>query len=264
MFISTFHFPLFTFHFSPMPSRHDLYERCVQCPDALVPFLISLHAHSPRLLAEDFCGSAALSREWLRAIPNASAHACDIDPDMLAAARERCPSASLHLSHANALDATHPPADILFVGNYSIGYFHDRATLLRYLTHARVRLASSGIFVCDTYGGESAFRPGAIQRLIPLDEHTRVRYTWEHRDANAFTAMVTNAIHFRIERDGQVIHELTDAFIYHWRLWSVPELTDALSDAGFARVEVRETLAPASADAPSSDSFAVTLTARIS
>lgn len=247
-----------------LPSRHDLYERCVQRPAALVPLLAALHGQSPRILAEDFCGTAALSREWLRAIPSSTAFATDHDREMIAAARERCESSHLHLIHANVLEAAHERADIIFVGNYSIGELHDRTTLLRYLSDTRSRLRSNAIFVCDTYGGEAAFRVGAIQRLIPHDDNSRIRYTWEHRQANAFTGMVTNAIHFRIERDANIIYELTDAFTYHWRLWSVPELTDALLEAGFARVEVREDLDPTHTSHVPSENFAVTLCARLS
>ncbi len=45
--------------------------------------------------------------------------------------------------------------------------------------------------------------------------------------------MVTNALHFEIDRAGMIQAEFPDAFIYHWRLWSVPELLDALHEAGF-------------------------------
>lgn len=243
-------------------SRHDLYERCVQRPGELVPFLRALHGRFPLALAEDFCGSAALSREWLRIDSRARAHACDIDAEMIAAARERCPSPALSLAHADALDAPMSCSDVIFVGNFSIGFLHQRALLLRYLAHARARLAKGGIFVCDTYGGESAFRVGAIQRLIQLDAQSRVRYTWEHREANALTSMVTNAIHFRIERDGEVVEELTDAFVYRWRLWSVRELIDALHESGFAGMEIRDTLDATSTCAHVGENFAVTITAR--
>ncbi len=253
-----------------LPSRHDLYERCVQDPAALVPFLLALHGDQPRALAEDFCGSAALSREWLRQVPNAVAHATDIDPEMIAVARRHCSSSNLRLTCASVLDATPTPAEVIFVGNFSIGELHARSDLLRYLARARQRLNPRSIFVCDTYGGESAFRLGAVQRIIPLETHnldlgpapSRIRYTWEHRAANPLSAMVTNAIHFRIERDGEIVHELTDAFVYHWRLWSVPELIDAMHEVGFSRVEVRDKLDHSSICVSPSENFVVTLCAR--
>ena len=66
----------------------------------------------------------------------------------------------------------------------------------------------------------------------------RVRSTWEQRVADAVTARVVNAIHFRVDRDGDVVFESTDAFVYDWRVWSLPELTDAARQAGFGDREV--------------------------
>lgn len=243
-------------------TKYDLYERCVQNPAALVPFLVALHGQSPLTLAEDFSGTAALSREWTRTIPQATAHAIDLDPEVITVARKRARDLPVHFVCANVFDALRSPADVLFVGNYSIGYLHSRRDLLAYFARSFKRLNPHGIFVCDTYGGESAFRLGATQRIIPLDPRTRIRYTWEHCKANAFTAMVTNAIHFRVERDGEVLQELTDAFLYRWRLWSVPELVDALHESGFASTEVRESLDASSVSEVPSESFVVTITAR--
>jgi hypothetical protein len=39
--------------------------------------------------------------------------------------------------------------------------------------------------------------------------------------------------------------EFTDAFIYRWRLWSVPELRDAMAEAGFKTTQVYAKLAEA-------------------
>jgi len=53
--------------------RYDLYELCVQGVEALVPFLAELHGDQPQRLAEDFCGSAALSRHWCETIRGGTA-----------------------------------------------------------------------------------------------------------------------------------------------------------------------------------------------
>jgi len=45
---------------------------------------------------------------------------------------------------------------------------------------------------------------------------------------------VLNRIHFRFP-DGT---ELKNAFTYDWRLWTVPELREALANAGFRKVTV--------------------------
>lgn len=249
----------------------DLYEACVQHPPLLAAFLRRVHAHHPRSLREDFCGSAALCREWVRSDPDPSSRALgvDADPAAILAATDRLarlnPDARsrVELLLADALDPRQAdpsiPPDVIFVGNFSLGEIHDRPSLVRYLAASRARLAPRGVFVCDTFGGASAFRRGAIRRIHPLPPpapptesglaspavpsphpapNTRIHYTWEQRHADPFHARVTCALHFRVETGGDITHEYTDAFVYHWRLWSVPELRDAMHEAGFARTEV--------------------------
>lgn len=230
-----------------MPSAFFLYESCVQNPELAVKLLRGIHADSPRILAEDFCGTAALSRAWARAIPDARAIAADIDPAPLKRAKSEIAKSRpaigkrVRILRANVL--TSAPlaklrADVLFVGNFSIGEIHDRATLVRYLARSRNRLLPSGVFVCDIYAGESAFREGTTQREHILAGGTRVKYTWEQRTADPFTGLVENALHFRVFKGSELVQDLRDAFVYHWRLWSIPELRDAMLEAGFDRVDV--------------------------
>lgn len=209
-------------------NRHDLYECCVQDPPGLVAMLRAIHGGDPAILGEDFCGTAAASRVWVAAT-GGSAIAIDHDRAVIDAAP---PVEGVELICADVRTAD-APVDILHVGNFSVGEFHERADLVDYLRHARSRLRPGGVFVCDIYGGESAFLTGEVDRDYPLPDGRIVRYTWEQRGADAFTGRVINAIHF--ELDGAVTR---DAFVYDWRLWSVPELRDALVEAGFASTAI--------------------------
>ena len=235
-------------------TRYDLYESCVQHPSTLVSLLVAIHGGKPERLGEDFCGSAALSRAWVSMIPRGRAIATDIDPEPLAEARKRLGRGSARArvtlvqrdvlaARGPATRAARQACDVVFVGNFSIGEIHERPALVAYLRAARARLASGrspGVFVCDTYGGSGAFRTGGVQRMHPLagDDAARVRYTWQQRRADPLTGMVENALHFRVERAGEKVQEFTDAFVYRWRLWSLCELRDAMSEAGFSRVDV--------------------------
>ena len=236
-----------------MLTKYDLYELCVQSPTHLVPLLRAIHGGAPTVLAEDFAGTGALSRHWIETVKDGRAIATDHDSETLA----RAGSHDRLVTHAADVLAVTDPADVLFVGNFSIGYFHTRPELVAYLKHVRTRLdreavprdsspwASHGAFICDTYGGESTFTLGHVHRYHPLPDGSRVRYTWEQREADPLTGMVTDVIHFRIERSGHVLEEIDDAFVYRWRLWSVPELRDAMLEAGFARTAVFAQLADA-------------------
>lgn len=221
-------------------NKHDLYERCVQSVEHLTPLLRAIHGQDPKVLGEDFSGTAALSMDWVRR-SGARAIAVDLDADALAHHPDHAMVSKVVSDVMTVPDA----CDVLFVGNFSIGYLHTRAELLAYLKHARGRLNSGGVFVCDTYGGESSYTIGEVHRPTPLPNGYICRYTWEQRNADPTTGMVTDVIHFRIERAGVIEQEMYDAFVYEWRLWSVPELRDAMIEAGFGETQVFAKLADA-------------------
>lgn len=226
---------------SNTPDKHALYELCVQSVDHLAPLIRAIHGGDPNTLGEDFAGTAALSHRWAESSPEARAIAVDLDEEALAYHGTHHRVEKRH-ADVRTIDT---PCDALFVGNFSIGYLHTRAELIEYLRHARQRLTPGGVFLCDTYGGESAFLTGEVHRPHPMEGGRICRYTWEQREADPTTGMVTDVIHFRIERAGVIEHELFDAFVYEWRLWSVPELRDAMMDAGFSTTQVYAKLADA-------------------
>jgi len=163
---------------------------------------------------------------------------------------EASPLADLRLSCDSLPRARSPEepgkrgADVVFVGNFSIGYLHTRAALLSYLRLSceRCRLGGhglgGGVFVCDTYGGASAFKRGGFVRKHPGRHGETIHYTWMHEEADPRTGMVTNTISFRVEKDGEIVAEWPRAFEYRWRLWSITELRDAMAEAGFSRTGV--------------------------
>lgn len=241
--------------------RHDCYELCVQSPRFVVPFLRAVHGGEPTVLREDFCGTSALARRWIeegmRAGENRRAVGIDLDATVLTrASKENSDAGMGDLIRLVAGDATEIPVapedgcDVVFVGNFSIGYVTKLATLERYLRASRERLSlgnagfGGGIFVCDTYTGPGAFKEGAVTRTHPGRGHEIVRYTWEQREADALTAMVTNVLHFQVEVDGEVVARIPEAFVYRWRLWTIPELREWMMQAGFVATEVYQDVGP--------------------
>jgi hypothetical protein len=221
--------------------KHDLYELCVQSPKDLVPLLRAIHGDHPSVLGEDFSGTAALSHLWIQR-DGCTAIATDFDKEAL---NKRGDHERITKHERDVLEAD-DPCDVLFVGNFSIGYLHTRDELVEYLKHAKSRLENSGgVFICDTYGGDTAYTLGGVHRAHPMPEGKLCRYTWEQHEADPTTGMVTNLIHFRVERAGVIEFELDDAFVYQWRLWSIPELRDAMDDAGFNETLVYTKLADA-------------------
>lgn len=214
--------------------RYDCYELCVQSPRDLVPFLRGVHGGDPQSLREDFCGTAAISRAWL-----GPAIAVDIEPVVIEEARRRGAKGHVELRYADCVIADdRDPADVIFVGNFSIGYIHARKRLVNYLASSRSRLRSGGVFVCDTYGGASAFKVGNVERMHTAPDGTIVKYLWRQDRVDPLTSRVRTSLHFRVIREAEVISDWADAFTYDWRLWSIAELREAMAEAGFATTEV--------------------------
>ncbi len=284
--------------------RFACYELCVQSPRHVSAFLRGVHGNKPVVLREDFCGTAALSQRWLedaaRLGEAASAIAIDLDPEAINRARTSAShssspregaagwvgsssrssfSPSLQLLCADSTKPSNPDpgCDVIFVGNFSIGYLHTRRELVEYLKLSRSRLErgnagfGGGVFVCDTYGGASAFQLGSLTRKHPSRAREIIHYHWQHEDADPLTAMVTNSISFRVEVDGEIVQEMPRAFVYRWRLWSIAELRDAMTEAGFVFTEVYAdcNLAPGQTPSPVSpgelkDDWIVLVTGRTS
>lgn len=256
--------------------RWALYRHCVQNPPATLAMLDAITrgngAPPPHTLHEDFAGSAAIAHAWSAA----SAHtrstnprralAIDLDPVALACApspkrraRISTNSSAVRAVVADLRDlprhATTPKADVIYAGNFGVCELHHRDELLAYLRGVRARLARKGSYICDLYTGPGALRTSATAVLhpaLPSDElartphvipaHARVRYTWRQRDVDLLTGIVTTSIDFALLGPrGKVLLDLPDAFAYHWRLWSIPELRDAFQEAGFACTELYDT-----------------------
>jgi hypothetical protein len=87
-----------------------------------------------------------------------------------------------------------------------------------------------GIFVLDAYGG--------WESMQPKEEKRRVKggftYVWDQNKFDPITHEVVNYIHFEF-KDGS---KMKKAFEYHWRFWTLPELTELLREAGFSKVDV--------------------------
>lgn len=224
--------------------RFHFYELAVTNADMLARFCRALHPSTPTTLREDFSGTAALARAWLSLNPSHRAIAVDHDTKVLARARKESKSLRLRTITADVLRAT-PKADIIAATNFPLGYFHSRAQLLAYLTASRKRLNKKGLFLADLYGGASAFTTGTTKRTLREPNGNRFTYLWQQQDADAQTNLVHNAIHFQFKSRSGKATTIKNAFTYHWRLWSIPELTDALTEAGFRSIETHDRLGDA-------------------
>jgi SAM-dependent methyltransferase len=215
--------------------RHVLYERSVQNVAAEVDFIdetyATLRGRRAVHLREDFCGTANTSCEWVRRRPANTAVAVDLDPAVLEWAHTRkLPGltprqrARLRLMNVDVMRVRTEPMDVVIAMNFSYWVFREREIMKRYFRRVRDGLAPDGIFFVDAFGGYEAF-----QELEESTDHGRFTYVWDQESYNPITGDLTCHIHFRF-KDGS---KLKNAFTYHWRLWTLPELTEMLGECGF-------------------------------
>lgn len=232
--------------------RYELYELCVQDAAGMAAFLAAVHGGRPRVMREDFCGGGAVCRAWVGGGGGRSGGAGKAGAGRRAIAVDLDPRALERLSGVRGLRAVAADvmdcdlnADIISATNFPIGYWHTRRELMAYLKKSRARLNRGGVFVCDTYGGPTAMRPGRTKRSVPAGGGRRVDYTWEQRSADPLTGLVVDVLHFQVFRGGKLEAEVPEAFTYSWRLWSIAELREAIAEAGFRASEVYTSLADA-------------------
>ena len=96
--------------------------------------------------------------------------------------------------------------------------------MIKYFRKVYSGLKPDGIFFLDAFGGYEATR-----LMEESTDYGKFTYIWDQDKYNPINGHCTFKIHYKF-KDGS---KLKDAFIYHWRVWTLPELTEMLIEAGF-------------------------------
>jgi hypothetical protein len=220
--------------------RHRLYERSVQSTEDEVPLIAQIYeerrGRKPRMLREDFCGTANLACAWVRDNQRHHAVGVDIDSHVLQWGHENnlsqlTPGELRRISLVNddVLEASTPPRPTYSSRSISAtGYSSAATSCLRTFRAARRSLAGT-VSSCSTSSAvptrspnAGSARPSAAspslgagelradQRRLPVPHPLRLSRRVEARRA----------------------------FSYDWRLWTLPEVRELLAEAGFRRTAV--------------------------
>ena len=214
--------------------RHECYERAVQAPEVDARFIDRTfrryRQRVPRILREDFCGTAALCAEWAKLRGDRHAVGVDLDTPTLnwGIARHLLPlgprAARVDLVCQDVRDPAPVRADVVAAFNFSYYTFKDRPTLRRYFALVHKGLARDGILYLDLFGG-----PESIEVREERSRFQKFTYVWDQAAFNPVTHEITCHIHFEF-RDRSAMRR---AFTYHWRMWTLPELREIAFEAGF-------------------------------
>lgn len=220
--------------------KHAFYQQAVQCVEAEIDFVDAtfqqLRGRPGILLREDFCGTAQTTCEWIARDHRHIGYAVDFDPlviqwgeqnnvrQLTATQQQR-----IHLINDDVLQVKTPPMDMVLAMNFSYFIFMTRAEMRQYFHSVYNALTEDGVFFLDAFGGYEAAKELTEERAC--DGFT---YIWEQASFNPITAEMQCYIHF-ITDEGVCMDR---AFDYRWRLWTLPEITELLTESGFAQVDV--------------------------
>lgn len=226
-------------------SKYKLYEHTVQNPNWQVDYLPQFHTwltgKTPRRFREDFCGSGKISCEWIKRSPKNSACGLDIDDETLDYAEtvNRAPltpsqKKRVQFVKQNVLKPTQQKFDMIGAFNFSFFIFHERKEILKYFRAAHRSLVSKGTLFLELAGGNGFLEPNSEEKVVKVPGIGMITQIWEQHQYDPITQVSDFSIHFKLP-DGSI---LNDAFTYHWRMWQIRDLREALLDAGFKKTVV--------------------------
>ncbi|MDF1809851.1 MAG: class I SAM-dependent methyltransferase [Phycisphaerales bacterium] len=226
---------------------HELYQLSVQNVEAEIDFIDetfeTLRNRKAISLREDFCGTGNTSAEWVRRRESNNAIGIDLDQPTLDYGHEvhvktldEGTQSRIALLNRNVLDpgADASGVDCVLAMNFSYWLFKTRDDLRNYFKIVRDSLGPDGVFFLDHYGGSEAMVESKEAKKIDNGPGRTFTYIWEQKHFNPITGDMECRIHFKFPDKTKI----KDAFIYQWRLWSLPELRELLSEAGFSNVHV--------------------------
>ena len=228
-----------------LADRHLLYQQSVQDVETEIDFVEQTWSdlrHRPAVfLREDFCGTANTACEWVERDDNHHAVGVDLDSEVLEWGRlynlaelEDHQLERIELLHEDVLHTRPGLADIILAMNFSYYLFMQRDELREYFANTLDSLVSDGILFLDAYGGYEAPMVLTEPRDCEDEDGNEFTYIWEQAEFNPIDSCMTCHIHFEFPDKSR----MEKAFSYHWRLWTLPEISEILYEAGFSQVDI--------------------------
>ncbi|MEM8771324.1 MAG: class I SAM-dependent methyltransferase [Pseudomonadota bacterium] len=218
------------------------YQKSVQSPDVDVEFFEQAYKEAygakPFVLREDFCGTFAVCCEWVKSHRRRTAIGVDLCPETLQWGRDHnlatlTSSQQLRLAvyEKDARSLLKTKSDIVAAQNFSFWLLKTRAEVIEYFKAARSNLKARGVMVMDMMGGHESFIENRTEKRVIRKGKDGFNYHWEQGTFNPVTSYGSYYIHFRFA-DGS---KMKRAFTYDWRFWTIPEVREMLSEAGFSK-----------------------------
>lgn len=221
------------------------YQLSVQNPDNEVEFFEKAFKQAfkrkPVSLREDFCGTFAICCNWVASKKSRTAIGVDLCPETLQWGRDhnlaklkKSQRERVTLLEQDVRTIDEPKVDILSAQNFSFWIFKTRPEVVEYFRVARSNLKAEGIMVMDMMGGRECYEDGHTDKRKIKKGKKGFSYHWEQASFNPVNHDASFYISFKFNDGSKLKH----AFEYHWRFWTIPEVREMLTEAGFSETHV--------------------------
>jgi len=222
--------------------KYEYYHLAVQCPEEDVPFFRDtykeLTGKKLTTLCEDFCGSFAISCEWVKADKDYKAIGVDLDLEPIQYGKDHYlpkltedQQSRIEIINSNVMNPELPKVECVTAQNFSYYIFKTRKELKEYFQSAYNRVQDGGLFIVDCFGGSENFAP-TEEETIYDDE--KFSYFWDQDSFDPIHNQAMFYIHFR-PKGGK---KMKKVFTYDWRMWSIPEIREVMDEVGFKKTTV--------------------------
>ncbi len=219
--------------------QYRIYQLAVQSPEADIELLQHIFKASRGRkgyrLREDFCGTGLTLSHWINQGSRYRGEGFDYDPAPVqwglqhnfAVLGKAASRATLHIADARS-PSLHRP-DIRCAFNFSYWVFLEQKEMLEYFSNVYADLADDGVFIIDATGGTESLSEEPYE-----SDHGDFSCIWHQENFSPIDHSADLTLRFRFS-DGS---ELEPPYRYRWRVWSIPELTDLLLQAGFTTTNI--------------------------
>jgi cyclopropane fatty-acyl-phospholipid synthase-like methyltransferase len=220
--------------------KYHYYVRAVQSPDEDVLFLSKTFkkftGREAKIMGEDFCGTFKLCVEWIKLNKDHRSVAIDLSQEPLEWGQKNHltelnneQQSRIQVINSNVLDPNLPKIDLMAAMNFSYFLFKTRDELREYFKVVHSRLNDGGVIFADCFGGTDI--SDDVEEEI---DHEDFLYFWHQEYFDPITNFAKFHIHFQV--NGQP--KLKSQFVYDWRMWSIPEIREIMTEAGFSKTRV--------------------------
>lgn len=220
--------------------KFDCYQQSVQEPEHEIDIFDQAfreaYNRKPLKLREDFCGTFAVCCSWVESDSKRRAWGVDLCEETLQWGKDNNHSKlkekdarRITVLEQDVRERSTPQVDVLAAQNFSFWAFKTREEVLQYFKTAYANLSSEGVIVMDMMGGRDCYDSDVVDKRTIVKGKKGFKYHWEQAYFNPVNSHCTFYIHFKFA-DGS---KMKKAFRYDWRFWTIPEVRELLSEAGF-------------------------------